>query len=595
MKKNHFIRIFIVYMLIILAGSILIGLFSVQLFKYYFINAAEIRMNSNVKLIEDSILEQLSKDGIVNFDYLAKKYSEDIGSTVTFIDQKGNVIGERIKGINKGVNYLKNIEVINAKKDGFGYNFYYNDRVGIHVLNIAKYINNDIFSGFIHLSTPLREVKEVNKGIFSYSLIGVIFVLISSFILKLFFEQDIIKPLQYIADSSRNINGDNIQTRLNINSDDVLGIAAREYNKMLDRIQSKIDRLEYRNSRLESAFESINVGIIILDTENRIVLTNSYAVELFNTNYSPQTVCGRKVIELIQDSKINNLITESVEKGLSHEIETDIDGEQKKTMKVLINPIIDNANSKNVGSLIVLYDITQIRKFEKMSADFVSNVTHELKTPLTSIKGFIETLKAGAIEDKEVSFRFLEIIDLECDRLYSLINSILQLSEIQNIRQDKNLGFCYIQDVILEVVAFLDNQSKKKEINISIDIQDDMPLVLINKDRIKQMLINIVDNAIKYTLKGGYVKIKALKEDEHIMISVKDNGIGIPEKSLPRLFERFYRVDKGRSRSQGGTGLGLSIVKQIVDLYNGSIDVKSEVGKGTEFIVRLPIKPDKLI
>lgn len=594
MKKNHFLRIFITYILIVFAGSVLIGFFSIELFKYSFVNAAQGRMSSNINLIRSSINEQLKNDA-VDYDYLAKKYSEDIGSTVTFIDLQGMVMGEKIKGFSKGKDFLKDSEIIEAKQNGTGYNFFYNHEVNTYILNIAKYVKSENFNGFIHLSTPLYEFKNVNKGIISYTYIGVIFVLFSSGILRLLFQKDIIAPLNRIIDNSQKTSIKDMESRIGVKSDDIIGRVIEEHNLMLDRLKEGINQILSRSYRVRAGLNDVDIGVVIIDTEERIIYTNPYILRMFNSKYDSDQIENHKIIELITDSKINNLIKQTLGKGECEELETTLDTNDSKTVKVLINPIEhelnNNCNSKLSNGLlaITIYDITQIKKLEQMGSDFVSNSTHELKTPLTSIKGFVETLRSGAVEDKEVAYRFLEIIDLECDRLYSLINDILQLSEIQNLKQDVNLELNYIQDIVQEVAAFLDGQAVKKNIKLHVDVQNGIPLVFINKNRIRQMLINIVDNAIKYTQVGGNVNVKVLIEEKHVLISVIDNGIGIPESSLSRLFERFYRVDKGRSRSQGGTGLGLSIVKHIVDLYNGTIDIKSEVGKGTEFTVRLPL------
>jgi two-component system phosphate regulon sensor histidine kinase PhoR len=206
---------------------------------------------------------------------------------------------------------------------------------------------------------------------------------------------------------------------------------------------------------------------------------------------------------------------------------------------------------------------------------------------LTSIRGFIETLRGGAIDDREVSEKFLEIIDIEAERLYMLINDILQLSEIESRQKDTNVQKNKLKSIVDEVAPILQAAAEKKQVSLNINISDKIDITA-NRDRIKQMLINLVENAIKYNMENGKVNLQAFEARGKVIISVKDTGIGIAKEHLPRIFERFYRVDKGRSRSMGGTGLGLSIVKHIVNLYNGDIRVNSEPGKGTEFVIELP-------
>lgn len=593
MKRNHFERIFFTYMIIILVNSILVGYLSIQLFKFILINNTQINISSSLNLIKSNMQYQLQQDKQIDFDNLAKEYSKNLDSTVTIIDDNGNILGEKVKGLNKGINYANNEEITKARQKGMGYVLFYDKELQVNILNIAKYVKSDKFNGFIHISIPLNDVKGLNKIIITYVLIGVIFVLVSSFILKLLFDKDIIEPLRKIVDNSKLVSEGSIDKRIEISSDDVLGMAVEEYNYMLDKLQDKVNKLQENYHSILEGFNEISIGIVVIDNESKILLINSFALNLFGIKTKTSEIVGCRVIELIPDIKINSLFKGVMDKGEYQEFETILENKDNNIVKVSVSPIVGmNNHSKSIGCFATFYDITQLKKFEQMGCDFVSNTTHELRTPLTSIKGFIETLQNGAIEDKETAYKFLEIIDSECERLSSIINDILKLSELQNIDSEVNLSLCYMQDAIDEVLGSLENQFKKKQIKITTDIQD-MPLVLINKNRIKQMLINIIDNAIKYTNIGGDIKVSARAEDKDIVISIKDSGIGIPKESLSRLFERFYRVDKGRSRNQGGTGLGLSIIKHIVDIYKGTIEIESEVGKGTEFIIRLPLLTNK--
>ncbi len=278
--------------------------------------------------------------------------------------------------------------------------------------------------------------------------------------------------------------------------------------------------------------------------------------------------------------RITDTVTNPV-KGLvsvSHDITR---GDYSKRVKVESNDEWGEL-SENINEMAA-----KLGKLEKIRTEFVTNVTHELKTPLTSIRGFVETLRNGALNDAGAAAKFLMIIDIEAERLNNLINDILYLSEIETGVKDGNIAMHLLKPIVEEVASMLGNQAEKRNIGIYTEIEDMLQLTA-NRDRIKQLLINLIDNAVKYNIDGGSVIVKAWRDEGNVLISVKDTGIGIPEEYQERIFERFYRVDKGRSRSMGGTGLGLSIVKHIVNLYNGDIHVKSQSGKGTEFTVRLP-------
>lgn len=587
-NKNHFIRIFVTYMLIILITSILIGYFSTEMFKYILLIDAKNKMVSNINLIKSNVE---SDNTNINFQELSKKYSEDIKANVVFLNSSGTILGEPVAGINKNKDFKNSTEIIDANNSTYGYTLIDDKSSDGNVFSMASKVKMNGFNGYIYVSEPLRSVKEMNRNLIIFSFFGVIFVLISSFILKKLFERDILRPIEYITLNSQSTGKDNIKDRVLVDSNDVIGIMSEEYNSMLDRIESTINDLEESKKSIESGFQNISIGVIQVDTELRIVFVNPFMLSLFKSKFNELEIRDKKLIELIRDSKIIKSIKQCIDEKISDEFETGIGEDEEQTVRVCIEPIISDREDANVlGSFITIYDVTKIRKLEQMGYDYISNATHELKTPLTSIKGFVETLKDGAIDDKEVSHKFLGIIEQECERLSNLISDILQLSEIQNTEEETNTEPCHMQDIVAEVGVFLKKQAQARDIKLIKNIDENIPVVMLNKNRIKQMIINIVDNAIKYTHAGGKVEMKCYAKDNQVVLSVKDDGIGIPKEALSRLFERFYRVDKGRSRSQGGTGLGLSIVKNIVDLYNGTIEVFSEVGKGTEFVIKLPIK-----
>ena len=258
---------------------------------------------------------------------------------------------------------------------------------------------------------------------------------------------------------------------------------------------------------------------------------------------------------------------------------------KRKDLRVKTAEIVNDENA-HIGKVAVVQDITDIKKLENMRSNFVANVSHELKTPLTSIKGFAETLKY--VEDENKRIQFLNIIDDEAERLTRLINDILTLSDIEAQKEQKNVQF-NLSEVIENVYDLMKNTADKK--NITLTILENHSIYLNgDKDKFKQMLINLVDNAIKYSEDKDSVFVGSKKVQDNCIIWVEDTGTGIPKKHLQRLFERFYRVDKARSRAKGGTGLGLAIVKHIVMNFNGTIEVESVEGEGSKFIINIPIK-----
>ncbi|MFA7573618.1 MAG: ATP-binding protein, partial [Lutispora sp.] len=280
----------------------------------------------------------------------------------------------------------------------------------------------------------------------------------------------------------------------------------------------------------------------------------------------------------------------TIENKKFNEIEITLNYPEEKNIILYTNPIMEHNGLNSIGIILTLQDVTRIRKLERIKSEFVANVSHELKTPLTSIKGFIETLKEGAMKDEKTALRFLNIIDHEADRLTSLISDILVLSELENRKEKNTMDRFDINTAIEEVILILNSQSEKKNIKIQKFIPENIGFLYGAKDKFKQMMINLIDNSIKYSHEYSKVMIEAYIEDDYKVISIQDFGIGISQESIPRIFERFYRVDKARSRvGYGGTGLGLSIVKHIAISFGAEISVDSQVGKGTLFKIKFPL------
>ncbi|MEG0906888.1 MAG: ATP-binding protein [Cellulosilyticaceae bacterium] len=352
------------------------------------------------------------------------------------------------------------------------------------------------------------------------------------------------------------------------------------FDNMGEKLYRTIRKLKYQKTKAESILTHLDQGIMVLDQEAYVLELNQVVEEMLGI----RGVRGNNyhIRDILRDGKCGQMITEAIDKNIYSSCEIRL-GE--KIFYIKTRPI--GEESKKFGYIVTIQDITNIRKLEEMRYQFVSNVTHELKTPLTSIQGFVETLKDGAIEDKVSANRFLDIIDIEAKRLYRLIQDILLLSEIESM-DNIYTESTYVHEVVEEVINLLEEEARKKHIDILFDEQDVLVLPCTNRDHIKQMVINIVSNALRYT-DSGEITIMTRAEGDSGIIQVKDTGIGISQESIKRIFERFYRADKSRSRKSGGTGLGLSIVKHIVGLYKGKITVESEEGQGSTFTIEMPI------
>lgn len=396
------------------------------------------------------------------------------------------------------------------------------------------------------------------------------------------------KYLREIIDVSKRVSNNEHHARMDLGGNGELGEFAKNYNEMIKNLYNTFDELEYKNLQLRSILKSISNGILAIDIEGNILLINDEAKKMINC---PKEVMveGRNISFAIRNELILKQIMMFM--GSKENEKTVINLDDGRFFRIKLDPVyLQNNKSIVIGSIVNIEDISERVRVENMRKDFVANVSHELKTPLTSISGFAETLKLNENIDKETRNRFLTIIDGEANRLRRLIEDILTLSFIENDKKEEkesiNLYSVYrrVEDMLM-ISAKTKNIALVCEADESISIQ-------ANADYVKQIILNLVDNAIKYTPENGAVNVKIFTEKENAVIKVSDTGMGIPKEDQSRIFERFYRVDKARSREIGGTGLGLAITKHIAMNLGGTISVESELEKGSTFTVKIPIKRD---
>ena len=386
---------------------------------------------------------------------------------------------------------------------------------------------------------------------------------------------------------SKKISNKEFHTKINISAKGELGQLIDNFNYMIDTIDTTIQEVQYKNLQLKSIVKSISHGILAIDINGNVLLINKEARNMIKSS-NDQVIEGKNINHVIKDNRILSEISKFI--GSKKTKMKQITNDEDIVYNIKLDPIyLQSSKNVIIGSIINIENITERVRLENMRSDFVANVTHELKTPLTSISGFVETLRMNENIDKNTRDRFLGIIETESDRLKRLIDDILLLSFIENkdtIYAEKVNVLSVFKEVYDLTIIF----AKSKNIELKYKFEDEDIIINCNRDYIKQVFLNLIDNAIKYTPSGGFVETIIYNNEKDICIKVKDNGIGISKDDKYRIFERFYRVDKARSRAVGGTGLGLAIVKHIVKSLNGSIDIKSELNIGTEFIVTIPKK-----
>ncbi len=531
-----------------------------------------------------------SKEEFQNIDEynsFAEFYGSKYNVRITIINRDGTVYADSQK--NEPLeSHANRIEVQRALEGESIVVNRFSETMGRQYSYSAVPVSNGEFQGVLRISLPLSELLAFNNGLASTVLYTVIICFVAAVVLAIIFAGMLSKPINEVSKAAVRIATGELDIKIYTREKDEIGKLAGAFNTMAYSLKDNIDSLTKRNAELEAMLTSMSAGIVAINDLNEILFYNKEFYRFIDRGESD--LKGVSIYNIIRNTAVILAIDEVREK-LSRVIkEGTITRNSNLLIKVSGTPLVSEAR-KNYGVLLIIEDITKMKKLENMRSDFVSNVTHELKTHLTSIRGFIETLKNGAIKNEDLALRFLDIIDIEAERLFELIKDILILSEIES-KVQKEVIPCNINDVIAQTIDLL---SGKISPSVTI-IFNKKPLeneFYCNPDRMKQLFINLLDNAIMYTEKGT-IEVSVIEYSTELEIHIRDTGIGMEEEHLERIFERFYRVDRGRSRKVGGTGLGLSIVKHIVELYNGRIKVRSKTLEGTEFIINLPYHPMNL-
>lgn len=364
---------------------------------------------------------------------------------------------------------------------------------------------------------------------------------------------------------------------------DEVGWLTSRANLLASGLKGAFSALYSEKAQMEAILSSLNEAVLALDSAGKVLLTNK-ALEAIS-GVSPEEAKGKNIIEVVRNHELEQLVYKVLSCVSPAREELKFLTPEPRVFATRVTPI---KTPEGPGVVVVLRDITAQRRLEQMRSEFVANVSHELRTPLTAIRGFVETLREGAVDDPARAKEFLEIIESETKRLEKLIEDLLSLSRLEDrrtafVRQQVNIG-----DVVARLLPVFQKRAQDQKIKMLVEVPSDLPAVLGDPELISQVFANLIDNALKFTPEGE-IRIKATASPGWIRVDVEDTGIGIPDDSLPRVFERFYRVNKARSRASGGTGLGLSIVKHIVEAHGGRVSVESQLGKGSRFSFYLPV------
>jgi len=539
----------------------------------------------------------LMKDEAEQSSYLqqqAQRFKEIAGMRVTYIRLDGKVMGDSDHDPKTMDNHMVRKEVQQALSEGTGSSIRRSTTIDQNMLYVAITVLNDQGSeklGIIRLAMSLGDVERSLNNMWIALIFGLFLLFAVAAGVSYRVARSVTRPIERMTAAAKRMANMDYAIRVPDAGRDEVAELARALNAMAGSLQNQLDEIRQNGSRLQSVLDNMTSGVIMIAHDGRITLFNREAEFLLGSSVRDRV--GRSFTEIRQHFELVGLIREGLDNPASLHEELTVYYPEERLLEINLVPMKMSAE-ENPGLLLVLQDVSAIRRLERMRSEFVANVSHELKTPVAAVKGFAETLLNGAMEDPEMARSFLTIIQDESDRLNRLIGDILELSKIESRRSPLQFSPIDLPQFLTRMTELLSSEAIKKGIELDVESQEGLFLE-VDEDRLGQIVMNLMQNGINYTPDGGKVKVRAEiigiadSEEELVRITVSDTGIGIPKKDLPRIFERFYRVDKARSRSSGGTGLGLSIVKHLTELHHGTIRVESTVGVGSKFILELPL------
>lgn len=568
---------------------------------------ANVFKESHIKLQEENMVREINllqatlefpplagKEAAKYYTDKSRQLEELADARVTFIAKDGTVIGDSESDPGKMDNHAHREEMIQAEKEGTGQTIRYSSTLGQDMIYVARPVKQGAFDGYIRLSMSLNQVDEGVRQGWMVMGGGLIILFMVAALVSYRIAAGLTSPLEKITRVARQITRLDYDARVQIHRRDEIGQLAQAINGMADSLQTQLKTIRDNEDMLQSVLNNMTGGIIMLSHDGQIVLVNRAAEQMLGVK--AEQVTGKSYRELRQHYELTKLMEEGLEHRTNFREERSLYFPVESIIR-LDGVTMAQDDGSYRGMLFHLQDVTDIRRLERMRSEFVANVSHELKTPLAAVKGFAETL-LGGVSDEKTSKSFLQIIYDESERLNRLIRDILELSKIESKRSVMEYSPVHLASFFESLWKFMEPEAAKKRISLDMQVPEEL-FMEGDEDKLRQIFTNLLSNAINYTQEGGKVLLTAgdIHKEGHgdaIRFIVRDSGIGIPKKDLPRIFERFYRVDKARSRSSGGTGLGLSIVKHLVELHHGSIKVESELGMGSSFIIEMPLLQENI-
>ncbi len=588
-RKRLLWQLYPPYLILILLSLLAVSWYTSSALNTFFLDRNRAELETHARIIERQLQTPVVLSNLDILDALCKDIGKDTPIRLTIILPNGQVVGDSNETPRHMDNHGSREEIVAALRGKIGTSVRFSNTLRQNMMYLAIPFKQDgTVTAVIRTAIPLTDVENTIRSLqLKIGLFGFIIALIAAGIC-LFISHRISNPIANMTRGAERFAKGDLKHRLPSPDTRELAGLSRALNQMAEELENRMEAITDQRNEYGAVLASMVESVIAINMEQRILSINRAAAEMLNI--SPALMKGRSILEAVRNRDLHRFITEALEDGNPREGDVVLHQVGEQILHSQCIPLNNTANHR-IGTLVVLHDVTRIRQLENMRRDFVANVSHEIKTPLTAIKGFVETLQNGTADTPEEQQKFLGIIKKHADRLHAIVEDLLSLARLEE-REEHNelyLQSWSVEKIIDTAVQVVKRRAEEKEISIHVTC-DDALKIDVDTTLIEQAIVNLLDNAVKYSSDGSPIYIEAQSTPGEISIHVADQGPGIPRNHLPRLFERFYRVDRARSRSLGGTGLGLAIVKHIAQAHGGKVSVESTLGKGSTFSISLPVK-----
>lgn len=595
MRKSYplFLKLFFPFLLIVLIPLLAFSQYAGFSMRQFYLEQTAINLEARANLLKEQVTHYLlaadEKKDEKNIDLLCKRAGKSSDTRITVILPSGKVLGDSEKNPDEMENRSDRPEFVKAMTGETGVFTRYSDTLREPMMYLAILLTEDGKPlGVLRTSVSISAIDKQLEIIQKRTSLGALVIALLAAFAGLLFSRRISRPLEKIREGAGRFAKGDLSYRLPVFASAETELLAKTMNDMAANLDERMQTIIRQHNEIEAVLSSMTEGVIAVNPEEKIISVNRTAARMFHKQTAE--MLNRSVQETIRNPDFQRFVRISLLGENPHEEDIFFHLKGEILLNTRSTPL-KNAGGERIGILIILNDVTRMRHLENMRRDFAANVSHEIKTPLTAIKGFTETLRAGALNNPEEAARFVGIIENHTNRLIAIIEDLMKLSVIEQNAGDKKIALteCNILPILLSAIKTCRPKADEKEIRILCSC-DKALSARLNAALTEQAFVNLIDNAIKYSEPGSSVEIDAVKNDSEIAIAFRDHGIGIGKEHLSRLFERFYRVDASRSRKLGGTGLGLALVKHIVIANAGKVTVESTPGKGSRFVIHIPHK-----